>query len=491
MKNNKTILALLLVFVLLVSCVACSEPDTPSGNESKEASEAVSTEAPDESKAEESSEVTPLAKNLGEREIKFLVAGSTYGNYESFEIFAEETNEEAINDAVFERNQLVQQKLNCIITEEKSSNVAADMDTYVQGGINDYAVYMPMINDAVNYVGSGDMLDLHEFDDVMHLSEGWWDQKANEGLEINGKLFFTTGDISILDNECTMVVLFNKKLIEKYNLESPYDLVDNKLWTMDKIYEMGKDFTENLGDSVWNDEDHYGLHVAFNAPHSFFFGCGGTITEKTSDGKLAINMNSEKNVTILDKVFEISYKPDVVTNKTPNCSTWEDICRMFLNDQIIFTTLALTDLKSFRSVDGFEYGILPYPLLTPEQEEYHCLISTGLVPGVCIPSNIEAPEDVALVLDNMAYYSQDTVTKAYYQVTLKSRDLKDDASERMLDIIFNSRVYDMGYIYNFGGLGKLIETMNSKNSSDFTSNYQAIADKAQRELEETLENFDY
>ncbi len=490
MKNNKIILALLLVFALMLSCIACTETETPSGNESKEASAEASTASAEESLEEESSEVMPLVRDLGGRDIKFLVAGSNYSYYESFEIYAEETNEEAINDAVFERNQIVQTRLNCTISEEKSTNVAADMDKYVNGGIDDITVYMPMINDAVNYVGGGIMLDLHEFDDCMNLGESWWDQKANEGLEINGKLLFTTGDISILDNECTMVVFFNKSLVEQYNLESPYDLVDSKQWTIDKIYEMGKDFTENLGDSRWNNEDHYGLHVAFNAPHSFFFGCGGTITEKTADGKLAINMNSEKNIGILDKVFEISYKPDVVTNKTPNCGSFEDICRMFLNDQIIFTTFALTDLKNFRSVDGFDYGILPYPLLDSNQEEYRCLISTGLVPGVCIPSNIDAPEDVAVVLDNMAYYSQSTVTRAYYEVTLKSRDLKDEASERMLDIIFKSRVYDMGYIYNFGGLGMLIQNMNDRNSSDFTSNFQAIADKAEQELEEALENFE-
>lgn len=489
MTKIKALLALLLVFALAAGCFACGESENTVSSESKAVSETTNESAADESSEEESSEVTPLVKDLGGREIKFLVAGSSYSYYESFEIYAEELNEEAINDAVYERNQLVQQKLGCVIAEEKSSNVAADMDMYVGGGITDYAVYMPMINDAVKYVGSGNMLDLHEFDEQLHLDERWWDQKANEGLEINGKLFFTTGDISILDNECTMVVFFNKSLIDQYNLPNPYELVDTHEWTIDKIYEIGKDFTENLGDSKWDNEDHYGLHVAFNAPHSFFFGCGGTITEKTSDGGLAINMNSEKNVTILDKVFEISYKPDVVTNKTPNCGSFEDICRMFLNDQIIFTTFALTDLKNFRSTDGFDYGILPYPLLNPEQEEYHCLISTGLVPGVCIPSNIEDPEDVAIVLDNMAYYSQDTVTKAYYEITLKSRDLKDDASERMLDIIFNSRVYDMGYIFNFGGLGMLIETMNNRNSSDFTSNFQAIENQAQHDLEEALENF--
>ncbi|MBO7666489.1 MAG: hypothetical protein J6S70_03565, partial [Clostridia bacterium] len=271
---------------------------------------------------------------------------------------------------------------------------------------------------------------------------------------------------------------------------NPYAMVDDRSWTIDKIYEIGRDFTENLEDAAWNDKDHYGLHVAFNAPHSFFFGCGGTITETDNDGKIRINMNSESNINIINKVFEIAYKPDVVTNKTPNCTTFEDICRMFLNDQIMFTTFALTDLKNFRSVYGFEYGILPYPLLNSEQEDYHCLISTVLVPVVTIPVDCPDPEDVALVLENMAFYSRDTVTRAYYDITLKGRDLGDEESEKMLDLIFSSRVYDLGYIYNFGGLGLLIQNMNDVNDSNFVSRFAQLEPKAQSQLEEVLYGFE-
>ena len=163
---------------------------------------------------------------------------------------------------------------------------------------------------------------------------------------------------------------------------------------------------------------------------------------------------------------------------------------MFLNDQIMFTTFALTDLKNFRSVYDFEYGILPYPLFDESQEDYHCLISTVLVPVVTIPIDCADPEDVALVLESMAFYSRDTVTRAYYEITLKGRDLADVDSEKMLDLIFASRVYDLGYIYNFGGLGMLIQQMNDTNSTDFTARFESLIDKANSELEDVLYSFE-
>ena len=495
MKHLFRIASLALVALMLFSAVACSGggPGAASGQESlPQTGSETGVSGGDNSAASEEESVPeppyePEIRDLGGREIVFLVPGSNYSYYESFEIYAEEKNDEAINDAVFERNELVQTRLNCKILAEKSANVTTDMITYINTGVF-YDVYMPMINDVAGIVGDGLMYDLKEFDELK-LSESWWDQAANEGLQIKNKLYFSTGDISILDNDCTMVVFFNKKLTSRYGID-PYKLVNDHAWTLDKIYEVGHDFTENLEDAVWDNNDRYGLHVAFNAPHSFYFGCGGTITETDANGDIKINMNSETNVNILSKVFDISYKPDVVTNKNRNCTTFEDICRMFLNDQIMFTTFALTDLKNFRSVYDFEYGILPYPLFDESQEEYHCLISTVLVPVVTIPIDCADPGDVALVLESMAFYSRDTVTRAYYEITLKGRDLADVDSEKMLDLIFASRVYDLGYIYNFGGLGMLIQQMNDTNSTDFTARFESLIDKANSELEDVLYSFE-
>ncbi|MDD4125348.1 MAG: extracellular solute-binding protein [Eubacteriales bacterium] len=495
MKFFKAIFVFVIISAVLLSTFACGEQN---GNtESKDASDSASSDdnssAADESETEtestDESAYEPAVRDLDGKEIRFLVAGNAYSYYESFEIYADELTDEVINDAVYNRNQTVQDKYNCHITAEKSGNVANDMRTYVSSGLDTFDVYMPMINDAVKMVGEGLMLDLKTLDDLM-LEKSWWDQKANEGLEINGKLYFSTGDISVLDNDCTMVMFFNKKLTSKYQVGDLYQLVKDYQWTLDKVYELSRVFTQNIDDdTVWNEKDNYGLHVAFNAAHSFYFGCGGTIAEKSANGGLTITIASESNQKILSDVFEISYKPDVLTNKLPGCNTFEAIRDMFLNEQVMFTTFALVDIKSFRNAEGFDFGILPYPLYNTEQDEYRCLVSTALVPCVCIPSNCANPEDTALIVEAMAYYSVDTLTKAYYVKTLKGRDLVDEASEEMLDIIFASRVYDLGFIYNFGGVGSLIEQMNNASSSNFASYYEAIQGMVESKLQETLDSF--
>ncbi|MDD2268174.1 MAG: hypothetical protein PHY15_01330 [Eubacteriales bacterium] len=453
-------------------------------------------DSPDDSSAAEISTVveesvyTLPEKDLDGAVIKFVVPGSTYAYYESFDIYADETGHGLINDTVYERNMVIQDKYKCKIEEEKMANISQYMLQMVNAGDETNNVYMPMLNDAVRIIPDNVMLDLTQIENLA-LDMPWWDQNLKSDLSMAGKLYFATGDISTLDNDCTMVVFFNKKLIRDYELENPYTLVENNEWTLDKVYTMSKVGTISNGDDVWDNKDKYGLHVAFNAPHSFYFGSGGTLASIDENKNISIGLKNESNITKLIKVFEVSYAHDVVTNKTSGCNTFEAICEMFMNDQIIFTTFALIDIKQFKEKEGFEFGILPYPLYDSSQKNYYNFISTSLVPVITIPKTCPNPEDTALIVEAMAYYSKDTLTKAYYDVTLKHRDLQDKESGAMLDIIFASRVYDLGYIYNWGGIGMLIENMNSRNSDNIVSEFQAIESAVQAAINETLESLDF
>ena len=475
----------MLLAVMLLSLIACdttpSESLANTSNAGTDVSAETSTEVSEEFKYE-----YPQV-DLQKDDIIFVVPDSTYSYYESFEIYAAELNDEVINDSVFNRNAIVESKLNCYILEDKKSAIHEIVKTNFNSGIDDYDVYMPMMNDSIALASDGLLADLTTLEGI-NLDGDWWDQRANKDLTIDGKLYFSTGDISILDNECTMVMFFNKKLISDNALESPYDLVKTNKWTLDKVYEMSKEFTADDGDSIWNNKDKYGLHVAFNAPHSFFFGGGGRMT--VNDGeKITITLGDETYTNMIDDIMEISLSTNVVTNNHAGCTTFESICEMFTNNQIIFTTFALTDMRQFRNAKNFDFGILPYPHYTEDQTEYNCLISTVLVPGVCFLNGFETTENAAIVVDAMAYESKETLTYAYYDKTLTLRDLRDEESGEMLDIIFSSRVYDIGYICNWGGMGRIFEDMYSAKQNNFTSKFDGMKNSIDAAMEDTMMRF--
>lgn len=137
----------------------------------------------------------------------------------------------------------------------------------------------------------------------------------------------------------------------------------------------------------------------------------------------------------------------------------------------------------------YDFGLLPYPKLDENQENYSCLISTGLVPGVSIPVTSVDPEMAGAVLEAIAYYSQDTLTKAYYDVTLTNKYFRDEESGDMLDIIFANRTYDIGYIMNVGNLSSIPQNLLNAKSTDVVSKITEQLNAAQADLDKFVAEF--
>ena len=109
------------------------------------------------------------------------------------------------------------------------------------------------------------------------------------------------------------------------------------------------------------------------------------------------------------------------------------------------------------------------------------------------------PEDIALTLEALAAASSVTVRDAYYNNILKTRSLQDDESEKMLDIMFENRVYDLGAIYGWGqttgiydpdSLTNFLNYIATSGQNTFASKWQSIQPKVEQGLKETLEQYE-
>jgi hypothetical protein len=87
------------------------------------------------------------------------------------------------------------------------------------------------------------------------------------------------------------------------------------------------------------------------------------------------------------------------------------------------------------------------------------------------------------VLEAMACESLYTVTPAYYDITLEGKQLRDNESSEMLDIILGSRVFDLGLFYQIGGYNEKIMDLFRYNRKDFTSMCEKHEKKANSNLE--------
>ncbi|MBR5445006.1 MAG: extracellular solute-binding protein [Clostridia bacterium] len=475
-------LTLLLAALMVSSVTACA------------GGEAETETAPETTPAETMPAETELTASLPDKtfdgaEVMFLTShNSGYDWYSSYEIYAAEMNGQLINDAVFTRNQQIEELLDIRIAETKLENVHNVAKETLIAGDTQFDVVMPYINNTISLATQGLLMDLNTIP-VLDLEKPWWDQRANENLVISNKLFFSTGDIAILDNECTMVMFFNKDLISQYNLESPYELVKENKWTIDKVGEMASVVTHDTnGDGKLDHSDTWGLSVASNAPISFYFGAGERIVVDDGEGGLQFSIGSARSFDVFDKVMTLCYDKLMLTDHTTTSAGFDKVAPLFNAGQVMFVTFALVDINELREAE-FEFGILPYPLYDETQAEYNNLISSILVSSTSVPYNNTNTELTGTTLEAMAYYSTSTLTPAYYDNALKTRYVRDEESGEMLDIIFATRVYDLGFIFDWGGAGSLVTKVYQAESTEYVSKWEAIQQKAQTALDEALVNF--
>jgi len=415
-------------------------------------------------------------------EVRFMTVESiTHPGYNSYAIYADSFNGDLINDCVFERNLEVEQTLNVKITEDKVNEAHNVVYQNIMSGSDTHDIVTPYLNYSFSNAVEGQYINLYDIP-YLNLDSPWWDQRANDNLSIGGKLYFTTGDIDLLDNDCTAVLFFNKMLRDEYELSDPYTLVKNGGWTMDIMFEDSFKITQDLnGDGNLDyDNDRFGFFCHSNAPLALFLSGGANLIEKDEEGELKITIDNERASLVFDKM--LTYCNDSRTGINAKTSV---VAPVYLDNRIYLAAWSLSDILKLRDSE-YDFGIIPHPKYNEEQDEYYCMIGTAWVPGISIPITNSNTELAGAVLEAMAFLSSEKLTKAYYDVTLTQKYFRDTESAEMLDIIFSSRVFDIGYVTGIGDLSSIPYSLNASKSTDFASAVAKVLPASNAELSEIV-----
>jgi hypothetical protein len=493
MKTFKSIVLFamsLAVFFML----SCADQDNGESGGDKKPTDSADLAGP-EDVSEQPAEIPEPDYDFLGYNFRVLVNGDAFGDYRAREFFAPEETGDVINDAVYKRNVTAEEKYNFSLEifgdtswSDPVQNTAAKS---IKSGDDAYDLVMPFMTAeaASNLAQQNLLMDLKGLPGLS-LENPWWDQRANEQLEIGGKLFFTTGDISIvLSSYCTFGILFNKSLIKDNNLENPYTLVKNGEWTIDAMYEMAKNITKDLnGDGILNHEDQWGVLSELNASNGMFFSAGERIVSKGDDGYPEITMYNPRAVSVIEKALDFLQDSSTVifANTMKVDLVWEYANKIMAEGRSLFRTCALVGVEELRAAE-LDFGIIPYPKFDKSQDGYNNLVSTICVPGVCVPTTVSNPETVGAIIEILARGAANEITPAYFEQTLYNRLVRDDESYDMLKLIFSTKVYDLAYIYDWGGMGFMLMNMNQNGKKDFTSEYEKILDKTQAAMEKTID----
>lgn len=395
--------------------------------------------------------------------------------YTYFE-FVEEQDGDIMNDAVYERNRLAEEYLNVKIGVKNVKGI----DTYqpvsavVQAGDSDYDMVSPHLLKSISeLVATGYVLDLGK---VGHLnfSAPWWNSSFTDSLSIKGRLFFASGDM-IVPN--VRVIVFNKLLLEAAGLGGIYDDVSGGKWTLDRLGEYTKDaIADTDGDGVIGENDRHAFADLANTGlvTSAINGCGEMFVRSDGDSYI-LTLDSPKMVSITEKLYNYLYR-DGDTKITNN---------HFMNGNVYFGCQVLLKLQGLRASD-VDFGIIPFPMYDESQGEYYSTVWNTLV---CIPVCAKDADMSGAVMETLAYYSASTLMPAYYDALLDSKFARDTNSLRMLDIIFDGLVYDMGlYFDNFMGYYSSVGTLLKNKDTNLASHFAANEPKYRAHYDEIFDS---
>lgn len=491
--------ALIFVVGLLSACDAesVSSSDGQSQNASSEESYALFSNLP--------------KKNFGGAEVTFLVEGDYQLSYASVEIIPNEASDSSLQDAIKERNDLVEEAFNVTIKEfrtETHGEMVNRIRTGATAGTSEYDIVMPYMADAAMLAQEGLLYDLRLLENI-HLEESYYDQGSVRDLSIAGKNYFVTGDVSLLTWDVTHVLEFNKDMIKENGLEDPYELVENGKWTIDKLWEMARVVTEDTdGTPGMGYMDTYGFLVNRNFVSSMFIGCGQRFSVKNGDDEPELAVYSTASTSVFNKIFDLVNDPKasglidqtdggfassaVAAGKT----VWAASDEATVNKRALFHAASLHGILGLGEFDC-NFGILPTPKYDETQDDYFCRVSTLYATCITIPRNVRDVDLSSVIADAMMQASTDTVRNAYIDIIMKKRKIQDSESEKMLDIIFDGCVYDFGSIYNWGGVSEydtksITGFMNDvafSGVNDFTSRWQSIASAVQTAMEDTIDTY--
>ncbi len=487
MKTTKRAHLLLLTAAMLLPLIASC------GNDAKQPQTTDAATQADTAVTESTKEIyDPQLPDMDYGGATFTIAmrGQDYNN--DFTIDA--TTGDPVDDAVYARMDYIESTYNIDLElmwcgDTGTSNTGGDMYKKVtqmmMAGDN--------IIDAINtspycqagLASTGYLLDMNDIK-YINLDQPWWNQNAKEALSFYDCVYFCSGDITTGDDRCISVLLFNKTLIEQFDLDNPYDDVRAGTWTMDKMIENCKAVTGDIDGNGKQDEfDRWGFTFWQDAIFSMILGTGATVGKTDEDGVPTYTANDNFFIDAYNKVLELVDKQYSYNQKfdaqNGGYNHWGA-------GNALYYWGMVSSVIGQRSSE-IDFGIIPMPKYSEDQDRYYSEANAYSTTLISVPMTVTDPDRSGLILEALAAYGKQEISPVYLDTLVMVKSVRDEDSAEMLQLIFDSQVFDVGYFFNWGNtLNEAMNLLNTR-STNIVSKLESISKKVDKDVQATIDAF--
>ena len=440
----KRSIALLIVLAFMLALFSCAT-DTEDKKD----------DAPDaQNQTDETQDTTELSDGLPDIDMQgyefnifnFDTSWFTWGNTR---ILAEEENGDIVNDALYRRRIEIEERFNCVLktveiadtTDSFKKNVTAGDNTYQL-----YSIYDQNFGALLPY-----MADCNELP-YLRIDEKHWNPNATSIYNLAGKQFALAGNVSMSVVNTAICLIFNKKIYQNYYAgESMYEMVRDNKWTLDKFLEIASSIGKDTsGDGQWGPTDLYGISSSFKGYIGpLLTGTGTGFTKIGDDGRPTFNLHqNEQAIGVVTKLMDYINKPGF--NYNEDVEVWYQTPDLFEPGNALFGIIATRSVDTLRVMED-DIGILPLPKLSESQERFYTPAFGNSLWAIPKTIDFESEgENIGLILEALSFAGYYDIIPQFKEVVLKTKSARDNESADMLDIIFDSVIFnfDMNILYD-------------------------------------------
>ncbi len=448
MKKYLRIIALCMALLTMSGLfAACAEPGDP--NITTEDNSVATTAPVQETTAEE----TLYAPDdlLEKYDFNETVTILMWNDHTMREFYADESGD-TIDDAIYSRNIAVAERLGIEFefVEEKGHG---ESTAWVTKAENDFLsdnlldIYAGYSRNAPLFALKNMTSNLLEYE-AFSVEKPWWPAALTNECTINDKLYYCSGDISTNLLWMMTATFYNKELYEQYfaGEKTPMDMVEDKEWTMEKLFSMTNDIYTDDGNQVRDAADIYG-YILYEVNIDAYQTAAGivSIEKDESEGlRISTGWNSERASDVCELLG------DFLASEGCYHENSTSVREIFFEERGVFITdrtfiVAGKDNSETNKIE-FSYGIVPQPMFDASQENYMTNVGHPFT-MYAVNSQSKKIEVAVTTLEAMGSANHRTVTPAVFEVAMKVRYTDDPQAANMYDILRENISFDIGRIY--------------------------------------------
>lgn len=494
MKSFKRTGAVVVCLLLLAADIAACAVKPPSDEVSRSGGTLAAQESETLDERASAKDALPSDLNYDGASVTFLSEDPGYSGGEANKNMyiqgPDELTGEIVEDAVYNRNKSVEERLNAkieyVVTVSDYNAITNEVRKVVQAGDNVYDLVIGAQFGLCRLAAEGVYLNALS-NPYLDFSRPWWWPGYMEEISIGReKRFFLVGDYFIDMLFGARVLFFNKVIYTNYfgDPDDMYNVVIDGGWTLDKMAEFEKSCYADLnGNSTVDADDLFGYvtYLTYSSVDAFVFATDVKLTKRDANGLVEFDMGTERQITLAEKLLDVFYNQgSYIYPAGENTAKFISGQALFLGNAALLST---TELRGMTD----DFGMIPYPKLDESQAGYGALIHDTQQLGA-IPVTSLNFEMTGAVLEALSSESYRSVIPAYYETALKVKYTRDEVSAQMIDIIHDSIRTDFAFVYyaSLNNIGMIYRTLVTAKSSDFMSEYAKLEKSAQKSLDKLI-----